>query len=82
MDYRWIKSPPNANFRSETTVFITTLLLTNRLKRSACWPKERAHGDKKLTIYFTWPKVKITISLLCMHTYALKNMDEFRLQIL
>ena len=51
MDYRWIESPPNTNVELKNMY-----LFANRIKRSAHWPKEHAHGDEKLTIYFTWPK--------------------------
>ena len=50
MDYRWIESP--YNFRAES------IIAYNRIKRSARWPKERAHGDEKLIIYFTWPDIQ------------------------
>ena len=51
MDYRRIDSPSNANL--ELNLYYVIVNEVN--KRSARWPKERVHGDEKLTIYFTWP---------------------------
>lgn len=52
MDYRRIESPSNANLELNLYYVIVNELT----KRRARWPKERVHGDEKLTIYFTWPR--------------------------
>ena len=44
MDYCWIESPSNTNLE------LNLSLLTNLIKCSVRWPKERVHGDEKLTI--------------------------------
>ena len=56
MDYRWIESPHNT---------ILELNLSLRINHSARWPKERAHGDEKLIIYFTWPYINFGLTTSC-----------------